>query len=123
MTVQEIITALGLIVAAGGDCLDHVVSGGYASDLLSCVMAGASKDNVWVTLQAHPNVIAVAELLDLACVIITEGTRPDEETLARANEKSIPTLLSQESTFTVVSRLAQLGIKGDRYGADVSPGP
>jgi predicted transcriptional regulator len=114
VTVQEIISALGLEQATGdADRLVRVVTGGYASDLLSCVMAGAADGNVWVTLQAHPNVIAVADLLNLACVIITEGTHLDEETLTRAREKGIPVLLTEETTFSVVSRLAELGIRGD----------
>lgn len=112
MTVQEIVSALGLEVVAGAERLGDEITGGYASDLLSCVMAGAKAGNIWVTLQAHTNVIAVAELLNLAGVIITEGVRPGEETLSRANEKGIPTLLSTESTFTVVGKLWQLGIRG-----------
>jgi len=114
MTVAEIVSALEVQVAAGSANLQREVTGGYASDLLSCVMAGASAGNVWVTLQAHLNVVAVAELLDLACVVITEGMRPDEETLVKANEKGLPTLLTKESTFTVVGKLTQLGIHGSR---------
>ena len=112
MIVQDVIRALGLEIAAGADHLGNEITGGYASDLLSCVMAGAKAGNAWVTLQAHTNVIAVAELLNLGCVIITEGVRPGEETLSRANEKGVPTLLSKESTFTVVGRLWQLGVRG-----------
>ena len=110
MIVQEIVDALSLTVLAGEQSLEKAVSGGYASDLLSCVMAGAKAGNVWVTLQAHPNVIAVAELLDLACVIITEGTNAHDDTLARANENDVAVLLSSETTFAVVSRLATLGV-------------
>lgn len=112
MIVKDIVTALDVEVAAGADGLGKTVTGGYASDLLSCVMAGAKEGNVWVTLQAHANVIAVAELLNIACVIITEGKRPDEETLAKANERGIPTLLAKEGSFTVVSKLVQLGVRG-----------
>jgi serine kinase of HPr protein (carbohydrate metabolism regulator) len=112
--VQEIVSALSLEQAAGdADRLTRGITGGYASDLLSCVMAGAADGNVWVTLQAHPNVIAVADLLNLACVIITEGTRLDDESLHRAQEKGIPVLLTEETTFAVVSKLAELGIRGD----------
>lgn len=114
MIVHDVIAALGLEVAAGADHLDNEITGGYASDLLSCVMAGAKAGNVWVTLQAHTNVIAVAELLGLGCVIITEGVRPGEETLSRANEKGVPTLLSKESTFAVVGKLWQLGIRSPK---------
>ena len=119
MTVGEIIEALGLTAVAGLNETeskvggsDRQVLGGYASDLLSCVMAGATADSVWVTLQAHPNVIAVADLLGLACVIITEGTQPDEQTIERANEKGVAVLLSEETSYSVVSKLSALGIVG-----------
>ena len=62
MTVRTVADSLGLQVAAGASKLDNVVRGGYASDLLSCVMAGAHKGDAWVTLQAHMNVVAVATL-------------------------------------------------------------
>lgn len=112
MTVQEIVNALGLEIVAGADRLDQEITGGYASDLLSCVMAGAQAGNAWVTLQAHLNVVAVAALLELACVIITEGARPDSDSIARANEEGVPILLTKESTFTVVGKLHQLGVRG-----------
>jgi serine kinase of HPr protein (carbohydrate metabolism regulator) len=108
--VREIVSALNLDIIAGASGLDKPITGGYASDMLSCVMAGAREGNVWVTLQAHPNVIAVASLLNLACVIITEDSRLDEETVAKANEKDIALLRSHESTFTIVGKLFQLGV-------------
>ncbi len=64
-------------------------AGGYASDLLSCVMAGARKNAIWVTLQSHVNIVAVAALLELAAVIITEGVAPDADTLAKAQEEGV----------------------------------
>lgn len=114
MTVQEIVAALGLEVATGKGQLATEITGGYASDLLSCVMAGASSGNAWVTLQAHVNVVAVAELLNLACVIITEGARPNDETLARATEKNVVVLLTKECSFTIAGRLYQLGIRAGK---------
>lgn len=116
MKVQEIVSALGLQVAAGTNHLDREVTAGYTSDLLSCVMAKARAGNVWVTLQAHPNVVAVASLLNLAAVVITEGTAPTAETIARAEEQGVPLLLSAKDSFTVVSHLAALGIRGNDEG-------
>ena len=111
LTLNRIVDRFPLEVLSGAGRLDRSVRGGYASDLLSCVMAGAKEGNIWVTLQAHPNVIAVADLRELACVIITEGMRPDDETVARANDKGIPLLLSEENTFQVVGRLIGLGVR------------
>lgn len=112
MTLKEIVGQLALDVRSGQDKLDRKVSGGYASDLLSCVMAGARRGNVWVTLQAHPNIVAVAALLELAAVIITEGVAPEAATLEKARSEGIPILTTPHTTFTTVAQLAALGISG-----------
>ena len=109
MHVRQIIKQLGLNLASGNQ-IDVEITGGYASDLLSCVMAGAQAGNIWVTLQAHPNVIAVASLIELSAVIVTEGVAPDPETLHRAQETGIPLLTTAQDTFSTVVALAGLGI-------------
>ena len=91
----------------------RVVGSGYASDLLSCVIKGAKKDTIWVTLQSHLNVVAVASLLGLAGVIITEGNQPDQETLAKAENEGVALMTTSKTTFTVVGELTSLGIKGE----------
>ena len=84
---------------------------GYTSDLLSCVMSGAAHKSIWVTLQAHINIVAVATLLDLSAVIITEDAKPDEATIAKANEEGIDILLTKEPTFSVVGKLWEMGLR------------
>jgi hypothetical protein len=109
MHVREAIKQLGLN-QTGGNRIDVEITGGYASDLLSCVMAGAKAGNIWVTLQAHPNIVAVASLIELAAVVVTEGVSPDPETIQRAQETGIPLLTTAQDTFAVVAALAALGI-------------
>jgi hypothetical protein len=111
--VQDIIERLQLGVISSADSTQPI-SGGYASDLLSCVMAGAKAGHVWVTLQAHPNVVAVASLLDLSAVIVTEGVVPDQETTHKAHEEAINLLTTSKDTYTIVSELAALGITSGR---------
>ena len=111
MTVQEIIQRLNLAVVTGAN-LDRQITGGYASDLLSCVMAKAKVGNVWVTLQAHPNVVAVASLLDLAAVVVTEDVVPDAETIAKAQQNEVTLLRTLKTTFAVVGELTMAGVKG-----------
>jgi len=112
MKLEDICCGLSLEVKTAAGKLDREVTGGYASDLLSCVMAKAQAGNVWITLQGHPNVVAVASLLNLAGVIITEGIVPDGATLAKAEEEGIPLLATPLTTFTVVGKLSALGIPG-----------
>ena len=112
MKLNEIANELPLSVQTAKDKLDVEVTGGYASDLLSCVMARARQGNIWVTLQSHLNIVAVAALLQLAGIIITEGMQPDPATLEKAREEGIPILTTSRTTFSIVSQLAQLGIQG-----------
>jgi len=95
MTLQELIDGLNLRLLTTPKNFSQIQpSGGYASDLLSCVMAGAQHEGIWVTLQAHINIVAVAALLDLVAVIITENALPDEATIARANTENITILVT-----------------------------
>ena len=110
MNLAEICRELSLEVRTGAGRLEREVTGGYASDLLSCVMARAQAGNIWVTLQAHPNIVAVASLLNLAGVIITEGVVPDETTVSKAEEEGVVLLLTPLTTFAVVGKLARMGI-------------
>jgi hypothetical protein len=112
MTLEEIITKLNLNVLTQSKDFEQIsLSGGYAADLLSCVMAGAKRRAVWVTLQAHLNIVAIAALLDLSAIIITEGAMPDPDTIAKANEEGVILLSTNRSTFYVVGRLWELGLR------------
>ena len=111
MLVRDMSEALELRTLAGGAALEREIAGGYSADLLSCVMARAKSGGVWVTLQAHPNVVAVAALLDLAAVIITEDSPVPPEVIAKADSERIPLLASSHTTFWIVSQLARLGIQ------------
>ena len=81
------------------ETLDTEVTWCYCSDLLSDVMANAEKDSVWITLQTHPNIIAVASLLGLSAVIISRGAVPDQETIDKAVKENIPLLKTKLPTF------------------------
>lgn len=113
MNLQEIIQSLNLILLTDPkDFASIQPEAGYTSDLLSCVMAGAPRGGIWVTLQAHLNIIAVAALLELCAVIVTEGAEPDPATINRANQEGITLLSTTEKTFTVVGKLWEMGVRG-----------
>lgn len=114
-TLAEIIENLNLeILTEDKDFSQIGVSNGYTSDLLSCVMAGAPNQSVWVTLQAHNNIIAVAALLDLSAIIVTEGASPDPNTIQKANDEGINLLRTTDNSFQVVGKLWQLGIRSEK---------
>ena len=111
MNLADMIKALDLTVLTTPQDFEQIEpTGGYTSDLLSCVMSGAPHRGVWVTLQAHNNIIAVAALLDLSAVIITEGAEPEASTIEKANDEGITLLSTPLPTFAVVGRLWEMGL-------------
>jgi hypothetical protein len=112
MTLQEIIDQLNLVLLTNpNDFFAMVPSGGYASDMLSCVMTGAPHRGIWVTLQAHGNIVAVGALAELCAIIITEGVLPDQDTISKANHEGVTLLSTGMKTYEVVGRLWELGLK------------
>jgi hypothetical protein len=113
MNLDQIIQDLDLTVLTTNKDFSAITpQSGYTSDLLSCVMAGAAHKGIWVTLQAHTNIVAVAALLELAAIIITEGATPDQITIDKANEEGITLLSSKDKSFAVVGKLWEMGIRG-----------
>ncbi len=112
MTVNDIVKSLPLTVVAGGDGLGAEVTGGYVSDLLSNVMGHAAAGNIWVTMQGHQNIVAVASLAGLAAVIVAGGAVPERETVAKAESEGIVLLTTALPSFAVVGLLYQSGVKG-----------
>lgn len=110
--LKDIVEKLNFKIISGD--LDKEISGGYSSDLLSDVIANAEKDNIWVTLQIHVNIIAVANLKELAGIILVNGRQPEEATLIKAKQENIPIMLTDLSTFEIVGKLYELGIHGNK---------
>ncbi|MCK4431837.1 MAG: serine kinase [Candidatus Aminicenantes bacterium] len=108
MNLNEIIEKLKLQVLTAQDKLDTEVSYGYTSDLLSDVIANSKEGNLWITLQTHQNIIAVAKLKDLAGIIIVNNRKPEEETLKKAEEENVPLITTEETAFNISGKLYQL---------------
>lgn len=108
MKVRELVEKLNLQVLSGAEGLDRDIEGCYVSDLLSDVMGNAEMGDVWVTLQTHKNVMAIASLKELACVILVKGLAAGEETIAQSNEEGIPFLSTTMQTYETVGKIYQL---------------
>ena len=106
MTVIELIDASGL----GIQCLhdgDRTVDGAYVGDLLSWVMGRACADNAWITIMSNINVIAVASLSDVSCVIFAEGVKPDDELIRVAKEKGVNLLTSELTAYETAVNISK----------------
>ena len=108
MKLSDIMKELAAEVKCCETSLNNEVSWCYCSDLLSDVMANASKDSVWITLQTHPNIVAVASLLGLSAILISRGATPDPVTLEKAAQENIVVLTTNLPTFEAAGRLFKL---------------
>jgi len=108
MMVSEIVNALNLKVFGGEKGLNNEVVGGYTSDLLSDVMGHAEQGFVWITLQTHKNVLAVASLKELSAVILIKNLEPDADMQMQANEEGIPVLGTDLNAFDMSGKLFNL---------------
>ena len=107
MKVFELVKELNLKVFSGEEGLSREISGGYVSDLLSDVMGNACEGNVWVTLQTHRNVVAIASLKELSCILLVGSLSPEQSALDHSNEEQIPILGTHLSTFEITGLMYQ----------------
>ena len=113
--ISEIIELLKLKVKSCEKNLPHIrIEGGYVSDLLSDVMANSKKGDIWITNQVHPNIVAVAVLKEIACIIIVRNREPESETIKKAESEKIVIFSSEMSAFELAGKLYGLGIPGMR---------
>ena len=74
---------------------DREISGIYIGDLLSWVMGRAKADDAWITIMSNINIVAVASLADVACIILAEGVNLDSSVVETARAKGVNIITSQ----------------------------
>jgi len=107
MTVNELVAAGNFIPIVISDG-EREVSGVYIGDLLSWVMGRADSGNVWITIMSNINIIAVASLADVSCIVIAEGVVLEEDVINTANAKGINILSAKESIYEIALKLGSI---------------
>lgn len=98
MNVKEFIEKYELEVFCEGD-LEREITGGYCGDLLSWVMGRAKEGDAWMTVMNNINIVAVACLADVACIVVTENSQPDEAVKEAAEKNEITILKTERTTY------------------------
>jgi predicted transcriptional regulator len=108
MKLKEAIQILGWQVVTSQEHLNNEITGGYCSDLLSDVMGNAQEGQVWITIQVHKNIVAVASLKELSAILLVKGLKANEETIEAAEKEGIPILQTNEAAFEMAAKLYNL---------------
>lgn len=110
MTVRELMKMLDAKCLTPDVDLDKDICCGYACDLLSWVLAHGKAGMAWCTVQTHVNVIAVAVLMEMACVILVEGVEAEEASVSKATLEGLPVLSTSKTAYEVCVMMGQAGI-------------
>lgn len=111
MQLKDVIKEFDLQPVAGFKDDDIDVSGGYTSDLLSDVIANSKKGNVWITMQIHVNIIAVASLKELSAIIVVMNKNVDKDTIEKADKENIPILKTELTAYQISGKLYEYGVR------------
>ncbi len=110
MKISDIVLDFGLTLAAGRQGLNNVIQRGYCGDLLSDVMGKAPSGCIWLTIQGHQNIVAVAVLREMAGIVVTGGYQPSADTIQRSDQEGVPLLLWPGFSFELAGKLYQAGL-------------
>jgi predicted transcriptional regulator len=113
VNVKEMVDQFSLHVAAGQNGFDREIAGGYCGDLLSDVMGNAPIGCVWMTVQTHQNIVAVAVLREMAAIVLCGGQEPDQETVDKANAEGIPILMWPDAAYDLAGKVYRAGVVND----------
>ena len=110
MTIQELAALINGTVQTKTVDTGREVTCGYTCDLLSWVMAKGREGMAWATVQAHMNVVAVAVLADMSCVIAAEGVQFDASVIEKAEEEGGGMINSELSSYQIPWLMHEKGI-------------
>ena len=110
MNVNELAKLLNAKIVTAGKNQDMEITCGYACDLLSWVLAHGRKGMAWATVQTHVNVVAVAVLMEMGCVILAEDNHIEASSLAKAEEEGLTVLETAMTAYEICGRLFAAGI-------------
>lgn len=108
MRISEFISRLDATVLTGKVPVDKEVTGIYSCDLLSWVMSHAQKGDAWITVLTNINIVAVALLTEISCIVIPENIKVEDATIDRAEKEGITILSTGLDTYKICSRVTEL---------------
>ncbi len=81
---------------------NRMITGGFATDLLSHAIGNASSGDAWLTVLTNPNITAPASIADVSCIIVCDSTPVTDALKAKCEVMGI-SLLSSEMPITDLS--------------------
>lgn len=112
MKIKEISEILNAEILTNLNNEEKEIQYGFASDLMSDVLAYANSESLLVTGLNNAQVIRTAEMMDMSTVLFVRGKKPCKEILELAQENSVTVLATNYTMFKTCGLLVVNGMKG-----------
>ncbi|HDS31158.1 MAG TPA: serine kinase [Firmicutes bacterium] len=89
---------------------DREIEGVYISDMVSDIVAGAKANSLLITIQTHKNLLATANLVDVAAIVYVRGKKPMEDVIELADRAKISLFVSDLDSWALAVKLNGLGL-------------
>lgn len=110
MRVNDILNDTNFELLSNESGIKLEIKSFFASDLLSHVMGNAGEGSALITVLNNINVLGVASLLDMSCVIFSHGVKVNDEIIKKSNELGIPLLRTKLTTVSTILILDKIGL-------------
>lgn len=107
MKTRDVVEKTRATVLVPGD-MERVLSGAISGDLLSFIMAEAKEGWLWITIQVHLNVAAVAVLKDVPFILVASGRTPEQALVERCAAEGLTLAVTRLSAFEAAVALQEV---------------
>ncbi len=109
MNVSEVVQNTGL--TAINEYKDRKIGSVYISDMVSDLIAAGKTNSIVITLQTHKSLIAAANLVAAAMIVIVNGRKPSADVVELANKVGIGLFSFDQDSWAFAKKLVKLGVE------------
>ena len=113
MKICDLQKILQAEVVFGEEFLDNEVHSACGSDLMSDVLAYVKNQSVLLTGLLNAQAIRTAEMMDMQCIVLVRGKRPDISMIELAKEYGIVLLTTNHRMYVACGKLYAAGLHGE----------
>lgn len=118
MIYAELKKLLNAETLVDGNESDLVVDSAISSDLVSEILMYSEENSVLLTALVNPQIIRVADMIDISGIIFVQGKKPEDEIIDLAEDKCVPTAVTDCTLFEASGKLYGEGIKPCNYSGN-----
>lgn len=88
--------------------VDFIAKDIFISDMTSYIMGNAQPTDILITINRNKNIIAVASLIGISCIIFPNAIQPETEWLALAEQEGISVYTTELSAARAAKELYEI---------------